>query len=101
MTKQQFEFGKAGLRAQWSVIAVKTCLVMVLLFSTFNSVAAESIEHRMQHVSLVLTAAFLYANVAQFKYELKQMFQPPITPIGYPLAILATMLYFGSFFLPD
>lgn len=99
LSKQQYEFGRAGLKQQWSIIAVKLSLVIILLFSVFQCVISESSVLRMQHMALVLTVAFLYANVAQFKYELKQMFQPPIEPVGYPFAILGTVLYTASFFI--
>ena len=99
MNQRQYEFQSLSWKNRLPLISSKVLVGLLIFGCSYLVVVGSTIPERMQMLSLTLTLCFMYANLAVLKHELGELVRPPMFLVGYPLAVLSTALYFGSFFI--
>lgn len=99
MADQGYEFKSLRVRDRLPLITAKLVCALLMAWTSYLCVTNDDLPSRMVDLSLILSLTFFYANLANIKYELKQLFEPPIYLIGYPMFVLANVIYFWSIYI--
>tara|TARA_B100002003_G_scaffold247123_1_gene278066 strand:+ start:177 stop:533 length:357 start_codon:yes stop_codon:yes gene_type:complete len=87
----QYEFRANGWKDRVSLRLGKFCCFALMVFTSYSSAVSDSLEDRVVYLSFLLTLAAIYANLATLKYELRELFDPPLYYIGYPILFCASI----------
>jgi len=64
----------------------------LMVFTSYLSAVYETLEDRVLYLGFTLTLVGIYTNLAYLKYELKELFEPPLYYYGYPIFFCASIL---------
>ena len=92
LSKQvQDEFRRNHWVDRLPLYLAKLICFILMTFTSYLSAVSGSLEDRVSYIGFTLILAAIYTNFAYLKYELKELFEPPIRYYGYPILFVSTL----------
>lgn len=99
MSERRYEFVHAGWRQRLPSIGLRVVCGLLLIFFSFDTIAAISEVDRARSLSVTLFLAVFYCNIDNVKHDIQIFFEQPVNVIGIPLLLINAGLGFYSVYL--
>ncbi|MBQ62468.1 MAG: hypothetical protein CMQ19_10385 [Gammaproteobacteria bacterium] len=87
----QYGFRASGWKDRIPLRLGKFGCFALMSFTSYMSAISDTLEDRVIYLSFLLTLVGMYANLATPKYELRELFDPPLYYISYPIFFCASI----------
>jgi len=99
MNERRYEFTHAGWRQRLPSIVLRGICALLLIFFSFDTIAANSEVDRARSLSIMLFLAVFYCNIENVKHDMRIFFDQPVNVIGIPILLINAGLGFYSVYL--